>query len=116
MIPAIKIFLFYAAFSPIAALLGFPWTLITGDITFLYRFSRWIAGTGVRLAGIQIHAEGLENVPAQRSCIFMANHVSNLDPPILLSLIPGRTAFCQESSDEGPPGRRGHGHGRVRAR
>ncbi len=93
MIPAIKIFLFYTAFSPIAALLGFPWTLITGDITFLYRFSRWIAGTGVRLAGIQIHAEGLESIPANQSCIFMANHVSNLDPPILLSLIPGRTAF-----------------------
>lgn len=93
MIPAMKILLFYAILSPIAALLGFPWTLLTGDVTFLYRFSRWIAGTGIRLAGIRVCTEGLENVPAHQTCIFMANHVSNLDPPVLLSLIPGRTAF-----------------------
>lgn len=98
MLPAIKIFLFYALLSPIAALLGFPWTLLTGDITFLYRFSSWIAATGIRLAGIQVHTEGLENVPAHRHCIFMANHVSNLDPPMLLPLIPGRTAFFVKKS------------------
>ncbi|MHB8301872.1 MAG: lysophospholipid acyltransferase family protein [Acidobacteriaceae bacterium] len=98
MLPAIKMFLFYALLSPIAALLGFPWTLLTGDIAFLYRFSSWIAATGIRLAGIQVHTEGLENVPAHRHCIFMSNHVSNLDPPMLLPLIPGRTAFFVKKS------------------
>jgi len=92
MIPAITIFLCYALLSPIAALLGFPWTWITGDITFLYRFSMWIAATGVRMAGIRVRTEGLENVPRGQPCIFMANHVSNLDPPVLLPQIPGRTA------------------------
>jgi 1-acyl-sn-glycerol-3-phosphate acyltransferase len=92
MIPTIKIFLCYAVLSPFAALIGFPWTWITGDITFLYRSSMWIAATGIRLAGIRVHAYGLENVPPDRPCIFMANHVSNLDPPVFLPLIPGRTA------------------------
>jgi 1-acyl-sn-glycerol-3-phosphate acyltransferase len=92
MLPAIKIFLCYALLSPIAALLGFPWTLITGDITFLYSFSMWIAATGVRWAAIRVCVSGLENVPPQQPCIFMANHVSNLDPPILLPALPGRTA------------------------
>jgi 1-acyl-sn-glycerol-3-phosphate acyltransferase len=92
MIPAIKIFLCYAVLSPFAALLGFPWTWITGDITFLYRSSMWIAATGIRMAGIRVLATGLENIPRDRPCIFMANHVSNLDPPVLLPLIPGRTA------------------------
>ena len=92
MIPAITIFLCYALLSPIAGLLGFPWTWITGDITFLYRFSMWIAATGVRMAGIRVHAEGSENVPKNQPCIFMANHVSNLDPPVLLPNVPGRTA------------------------
>lgn len=92
MLPAIRIFLFYALLSPVAALLGFPWTLITGDITFLYRFSMWIAATGVRWAGIRVRVSGLENVPSKQPCIIMANHVSNLDPPILLPAIPGRTA------------------------
>jgi 1-acyl-sn-glycerol-3-phosphate acyltransferase len=93
MIPAIKIFLCYAVLSPFAALLGFPWTWITGDITFLYRSAMWIAATGIRAAGIRVCARGLENIPPDRPCIFMANHVSNLDPPVLLPLIPGRTAF-----------------------
>ncbi len=31
---------------------------------------------------------GREHIPAGQPCIFMANHVSNLDPPILLSLFP----------------------------
>ncbi len=92
MIPAITIFLCYAVLSPIAALVGFPWTWITGDITFLYRSAMWIAATGIRLAGIRVHAEGLENVPPNQPCIFMANHISNLDPPVFLPLIPGRTA------------------------
>ena len=92
MIPAITIFLCYALLSPIAALLGFPWTWITGDITFLYRFSMWIAALGVRMAGIRVHVEGVENVPTNQPCIFMANHVSNLDPPVLLPQVPGRTA------------------------
>lgn len=92
MSPAIKIFLCYALLSPLAALAGFPWTWITGDITFLYRSSMWIAATGIRWAGIRVRAQGLENVPRDRPCIFMANHVSNLDPPVFLPLIPGRTA------------------------
>ncbi len=92
MIPAITIFLCYAVLSPIAALIGFPWTWITGDITFLYRSAMWIAATGVRLSGIRVHAEGLESIPRDRPCIFMANHISNLDPPVFLPLIPGRTA------------------------
>ena len=92
MIAAIKIFLCYAVLSPFAALVGFPWTWITGDITFLYRSSMWIAATGIRWAGIRVRAQGLENIPRNQACIFMANHVSNLDPPVFLPLIPGRTA------------------------
>jgi 1-acyl-sn-glycerol-3-phosphate acyltransferase len=52
----------------------------------------WIAHAGVRAAGIRIEMTGLENVPAGRSCIFMSNHVSNLDPPVVLPLLPGRSS------------------------
>ena len=37
-------------------------------------------------------------MPAHTACIFMANHVSNLDPPALIPRIPGRTsAFVKRS-------------------
>lgn len=92
MISALAIFLCYAILSPLDALIGFPWTWITGDITVLYRSAMWTAALGVRMAGIRVEAVGLENVPRNTACIFMANHVSNLDPPVFLPLIPGRTA------------------------
>jgi 1-acyl-sn-glycerol-3-phosphate acyltransferase len=75
-----------------AGLAGIPWALLTGDIGPLYRWSMHILRTGVKLARIRVQVAGREHVPA-RPCIFMANHVSNLDPPILLPLFPFRTAF-----------------------
>jgi 1-acyl-sn-glycerol-3-phosphate acyltransferase len=52
----------------------------------------WIVRTGVKLARIRVHITGREHILDQPS-IFMANHVSNLDPPIMLPLLPFRTAF-----------------------
>lgn len=75
-----------------------PWALITGNIMPLYRASMFIVRAGLKLAGIRIDVQGLENVPAGHACIFMANHVSNLDPPILLPLIPGRTSVFLKQS------------------
>jgi 1-acyl-sn-glycerol-3-phosphate acyltransferase len=83
---------FWMAALPLAALTGFPWTFLTGDITFLYRFSMWGAFTGVRLAGVRVQPIGLEKIDPARTYIYMVNHVSNLDPPILLPLIPRRTS------------------------
>jgi 1-acyl-sn-glycerol-3-phosphate acyltransferase len=81
---------FWAALLPVAALIGFPWTLITGDVSLLYRMTMWGAWNGVRLAGIKVRTEGLDNLDPARTYIFMSNHVSNVDPPILMPLIPRR--------------------------
>ncbi len=75
-----------------------PWALITGDIMPLYQASMFIVRTGLKLAGIRLDIQGLENVPAGHACIFMSNHVSNLDPPILIPLIPGRTSVFLKQS------------------
>ncbi|MFZ0481488.1 MAG: lysophospholipid acyltransferase family protein [Terriglobales bacterium] len=83
---------FWAAALPIAALTGFPWTYLTKDITFLYKSCMWAAFTGVRLAGVRVQAIGLEKIDPARTYIFMSNHISNLDPPITLPLIPRRTS------------------------
>jgi 1-acyl-sn-glycerol-3-phosphate acyltransferase len=76
----------------VAALLGFPWTFLTRDISFLYRISMWGAWTGVKMAGVKVEASGLEKLDPSLTYIFMSNHTSNLDPPILLPLIPRRTS------------------------
>jgi 1-acyl-sn-glycerol-3-phosphate acyltransferase len=94
---SLKLMFFYSVSIPLGALLGLPWTWITGDASLLYRMGTWVAYTGVRVAGVRVHITGLENVPAGVACIFMANHVSNLDPPILLPLLPGRTSALVKS-------------------
>jgi 1-acyl-sn-glycerol-3-phosphate acyltransferase len=83
---------FWTALLPLVAVVAFPWTLITGNINFLYRAGMWGAWTGVRLAGIRVRTIGLDKLDPARTYIFMSNHVSNVDPPLLLPLIPRRTS------------------------
>ena len=81
-----------------AAILFIPWTWITGNVLPLYNATQFMVRTGYRLAGIRVEVTGRERVPANTACIFMANHVSNLDPPALIPHIPGRTsAFMKRS-------------------
>ena len=72
--------------------------MATGNATPLYDVTQAILRTAFRLAGIRVETEGLERIPARTACIFMANHISNLDPPALIPRIPGRTsAFVKRS-------------------
>jgi 1-acyl-sn-glycerol-3-phosphate acyltransferase len=89
---------FWALLLPFAALIGFPWTVITGNVNFLYRLGMWGAITGVRLAGVQVQTVGLERLDPARTYIFMSNHVSNIDPPLMLPLIPRRTSVMARKS------------------
>ena len=81
-----------------SALLFIPWCWLTGDVVPLYKATRFMLSSSCRVAGVRFRAEGLNRIPRDRACIFMSNHVSNLDPPALISLIPGRTsAFMKRS-------------------
>jgi 1-acyl-sn-glycerol-3-phosphate acyltransferase len=53
---------------------------------------------GIRAGGIRVRIEGTENIPPGESCIFLSNHVSNLDPPILLPAIPGMCSVFLKKS------------------
>jgi 1-acyl-sn-glycerol-3-phosphate acyltransferase len=88
----ILMLVFWAAALPVAALLGIPWTYLTKDITFLYRTCMFVMWTGVRIAGVKVQTLGLDKIDPARNYIFMSNHISNLDPPITLPLIPRRSS------------------------
>ncbi len=83
---------FWAVSLPVAALLGFPWTYLTRNISFLYNTCMSAMWTGVRLAGVRVRTVGLDKLDPARTYIFMSNHISNLDPPITLPLIPRRSS------------------------
>jgi 1-acyl-sn-glycerol-3-phosphate acyltransferase len=92
-IRTIAMLMLWAILLPIAAIFLFPWTFLVGNINLLYRVSMWGAWNAVRLAGVRVRAVGLEKLDPARSYIFMSNHTSNIDPPLLMPLIPKRTSI-----------------------
>jgi 1-acyl-sn-glycerol-3-phosphate acyltransferase len=74
-----------------AAIIFLPWSMVTGNPAALYKAAQIIVRTGYFLARIRVKVHGRELVPENTACIFMANHVSNLDPPALIPNIPGRS-------------------------
>lgn len=92
MLATFKIVLVYTALGLPAALLGIPYSFLIGDIGPLYRVAMKIIRAGLRAGGIRVIVTGLDNVPMDRACIFMCNHVSNLDPPVVLPSLPGRSS------------------------
>jgi 1-acyl-sn-glycerol-3-phosphate acyltransferase len=90
-------FMFVLLGTP-AALVGIPWSALRGDFRTMYGWGMGIIRLGVRFAGIRVLLEGQENIPSGRACIFLSNHVSNMDPPVLLPSIPGMTSVFLKKS------------------
>ena len=79
----------------LAVVLVLPWLIlwswITGTQDLMYRSAMAWVRIVLRLIGVRVRLEGLENIPAG-TCIFAANHVSNIDPLAFVPNIPRRVA------------------------
>lgn len=83
---------FLALYIIVFGLPVIAYSLLSGESDFLYRAGIWGIAASMRLAGVRVRAEGVENIPAG-VCVFAANHVSNLDPPAALVGVPRRISF-----------------------
>jgi 1-acyl-sn-glycerol-3-phosphate acyltransferase len=92
MFATIKMVAVFVTLGGLAGLVGIPYSLVAGNVGLLYRVTMGIIRAGVRAAGIRVEVTGLENLPPGASCIFLPNHVSNLDPPVVLPVLPGRSS------------------------
>ena len=92
MIRTLIMLTFWAVSMPFAAIIGFAWAFLTKDIRVLYYTFTKGAYIGVWLTGVRVDMIGYDQFDHSRSYIFMSNHVSNLDPPIQIPLIPRRTS------------------------
>jgi 1-acyl-sn-glycerol-3-phosphate acyltransferase len=98
MFAALKMLSVFLGLGVPAALVGIPWSALRGDFQTMYRWGMGTMRLGVRFGGIKVRVAGLENVPKGESCIFLSNHVSNLDAPVLLPSLPGMSSvFLKES-------------------
>jgi 1-acyl-sn-glycerol-3-phosphate acyltransferase len=70
------------------AIVAIPWTIVTRNILPMYRAAMVVVRSGIRCAGIHVEAVWQQPLDPNQRYIFLANHVSNLDPPILIQLLP----------------------------
>ena len=98
MFAALKMLFVFTLFGLPAALIGIPYSLFKGNIRTMYSWAMFTMRAGIRSGGITVVIEGTENIPTGQSCIFLSNHVSNLDPPILLPAIPGMCSVFLKKS------------------
>ncbi len=92
MIRTVLVLIWWGLWTLINGIWGIPYMFITKHVEPLYRAAVWGALVGAKMAGAKITVVGRENVQPGQHYIFMSNHVSNLDPPIVIPLIPGRTS------------------------
>ncbi len=90
MFTTFKVMAVWVPLGALAGIIGIPYTLMVGDVSLLYRMAMWITAAGLRAGGITADVHGLENIPADRACIIVSNHISNLDPPLEITRIPTR--------------------------
>jgi 1-acyl-sn-glycerol-3-phosphate acyltransferase len=98
MFAALRMLFMFVVLGVPAALVGIPWSALRGNFETMYAWGMGVIRLGVRFAGIRVRIVGLENVPAGASCIFLSNHVSNLDPPVVLPSLPGMSSVFLKQS------------------
>ena len=81
----ISVLLLYIFFVGLPALLV---ALLTKNTDRLYRVGVAGARLGLWLSGIQVEVHGQANIPYGRAAIYMPNHQSNSDPPVIVPLLP----------------------------
>lgn len=84
--------LFLALFVVIPGLPVIAYSAVTRTSNVLYAVGSWGVRMTLKIIGVRVRAEGLENLPAG-VCLFAGNHVSALDPPAALAGIPRRISF-----------------------
>lgn len=92
MLRALLILAFWGVATVPVGLIGIAWTFLSGKVDLLYRMGVSVGWIGVRLVGVKVEVVGSEKLDWRRTYIFMCNHVSNLDPPIVIPIMPRRTS------------------------
>lgn len=69
----------------------------------IYKITHWWAKLVLKLSGCKITVKGLENVPKDRTALFVSNHQSNFDIPLLMGVIDTPKGFIAKKELESIP-------------
>lgn len=95
MIRASVILLFFLLYIPPASCVAWGLALLLGSPSPIYRVGRFAIRVGLFLAGTRVVVEGA--APTDGNTVFMPNHASNLDAPVLFhALTPDFKALVKK--------------------
>ncbi len=92
MLAVLRLLFVWLALGIPAAIVGITWSLLRRNFERMYFWGMSIIRLGLRAGGVRVRVLGRENIPEGQACIFMSNHVSNMDPPVLLPEVPWMTS------------------------
>ena len=69
-----------------------PLNLINGELYFNFWYVKSVYMIRLKLV-YRIEINGLENVPKDNNYIVCPNHLSTLDPPLMVAVMPRSVAF-----------------------
>jgi 1-acyl-sn-glycerol-3-phosphate acyltransferase len=81
-------FPFLVLYVTVGALVFVPLTWLTGDIRPIYWVARQGCRLGLWLSGVRMRVVNLEYAFQHPTSLFVANHVSNVEPAALFSVLP----------------------------
>jgi 1-acyl-sn-glycerol-3-phosphate acyltransferase len=81
-----------------AGILVIFWSYIDRDSPMIHRACRWWGRNLLKIAHIPVRVEGLEHLAAEQAYVFAANHRSNFDIFVLISVLPGRFLWVAKKS------------------
>jgi len=102
MFAALRLLTVWVMLGVPAAIVALPWAALRKDFRLMHRWGMGIVRLGTRAAGVRVRVEGRENLPGQ-ACIFVSNHVSNMDAPALLPVLPGMSSVFIKKKLMGVP-------------
>ena len=59
----------------------------------MWSFASWVGRMGCSIIGVDLTVKGVENVPMDGSVVFVGNHQSMFDAPVMLAAIPRPSSF-----------------------
>jgi 1-acyl-sn-glycerol-3-phosphate acyltransferase len=74
------------------------WSYIDRDSPMIHRACRWWGRNLLKIAHIPVRVEGLEHLAPGQAYVFAANHRSNFDIFVLISVLPGRFLWVAKKS------------------
>jgi len=86
----LRTIIFFGTYIPLTGLaivLAVLASIVSGA-NLAHAIATWWGRAALVLGGVKLDVEGVENIPRDQPAIFMANHQSNFDVPILYAQLP----------------------------